>query len=359
MAITMSDIARDLNVSVVTVSKVLRNKGRISEPTRQRVLQRSRELNYQPNLIARSLVTRRTFTIGLLLPDFTHPFFARIAKSVAETMRSKGYHVLISYFEEDPKIELSEGQALLSRHVDGLILASAQSDGRCAFFKYIHERKTPLVLIDRAVPKVRASFVGVDHTGIGKMATEHLIAQGCRRIAHLRGPAVGIANDRLNGYCLALQEGGFPVFSDFIVEAGFHTESGYDAMRALLQTTLKVDGVFCYNDPIAVGAMKAISEAGKKVPGDIAVVGAGNVNYSDVLAIPLTTIDQEPDKIGKLASQLLLDQIESKKKFHRAKTVLVPHRLVVRESTEHRRPKSARPHSQEGTGTTGSKSPPK
>jgi LacI family transcriptional regulator len=355
MAVTMSDIARDLNVSVVTVSKVLRNKGKISEPTRQRVLQRSRELNYQPNLIARSLVTRRTFTIGLLLPDFTHPFFAQIAKAVAQTMRSRGYHVLISYFEEDPEIELSEGQALLSRHVDGLILASAQSDARCAFFKYIHERKTPLVLIDRAVPKVRASFVGVDHTGIGKMATEHLIAQGCRRIAHLRGPDVGIANDRLNGYCLALQEGGFPVLPDFIVEAGFHTESGYDAMRAVLQSSPKVDGVFCYNDPIAVGAMKAIREAGKKVPEDVAVVGAGNVNYSDVLAIPLTTIDQEPDQIGKIASQLLLDQIESKKKSHRSRTVLVPHRLVVRQSTEHRRPKGGMKDSHEGTNSSGSR----
>src|ERR1700687_123569 len=116
MAVTMQDIARDVAVSVVTVSKVLRNKGEISDATRQRVLRRAKALNYQTNWIARSLVTRRTFTIGLLLPDFTHPFFAQIAKSVAQTMRSKGYHVLISYFEEDPEIELSEGQALLSRH---------------------------------------------------------------------------------------------------------------------------------------------------------------------------------------------------------------------------------------------------
>jgi LacI family transcriptional regulator len=348
MAVTMSDIARDLNVSVVTVSKVLRNKGKISEQTRQRVLQRSRELNYQPNLIARSLVTRRTFTIGLLLPDFTHPFFAQIAKSVAQTMRSRGYHVLISYFEEDPQIELSEGQALLSRHVDGLILASAQSDGRCEFFKHIHGRNTPLVLIDRAVPNLRASFVGVDHTGIGRMATEHLIAQGCRRIAHLRGPDVGIANDRLNGYCLALQENGLRVLPDYIVEAGFQSESGYDAMRGLLQTTIEIDGVFCYNDPIAVGAMKAIREAGRKVPQGIAVVGAGNVNYSDVLAIPLTTIDQEPDEIGRVASQILLEQIESKKPL-KPRRVLVPHRLVIRESTEHRRAKGTKPPRHNGT----------
>ncbi len=127
MAVTMQDIARDLDVSVVTVSKVLRNKGKISLATRQRVLQRAKKLNYQANWIARSLVMRRTFTIGLLLPDFTHPFFAEIAKAIAETVRPQGYHVIIAYFEENPQLEKSEAESLLARQVDGLILASAQS----------------------------------------------------------------------------------------------------------------------------------------------------------------------------------------------------------------------------------------
>ena len=114
MAVTMSDIARDLQVSVVTVSKVLRNQGRISIATRKRVLRRAKELHYQMNWVARSLVTRRTYTIGLLLPEFTHPFFAEIARAVAQTVRPRGYHVIISYFEEDPKLELSEVDSLLA-----------------------------------------------------------------------------------------------------------------------------------------------------------------------------------------------------------------------------------------------------
>src|SRR5216110_2904120 len=122
MPVTMMDIARDLNVSVVTVSKVLRNQGKISDSTRKRVLRRAKQLNYQPNWIARSLVTRRTYTIGLLLPDFTHPFFAEIAKTVTETVRGRDYHVIISYFEEDAERERSEAQSLLARHVDGLII---------------------------------------------------------------------------------------------------------------------------------------------------------------------------------------------------------------------------------------------
>jgi len=136
----MLDIAKGLNVSVVTVSKVLRNKGKISAATRKRVLQRAKELNYQTNWIARSLVMRKTFTIGLLLPDFTHPFFAEVAKAVAETVRPHGYHVIISYFEEDPELERKEADSLVARQVDGLIAASAQSDGE--MFEGILERKS-------------------------------------------------------------------------------------------------------------------------------------------------------------------------------------------------------------------------
>src|SRR5437763_12960202 len=127
MPVTMMDIARDLNVSVVTVSKVLRNQGKISDSTRKRVLRRAKQLNYQMNWVARMLFTRRTFTIGLLLPDFTHPFFAEIAKAIGETVRPHGYHVIISYYEEKPKLEKNEAESLLARQVDGLILASAQS----------------------------------------------------------------------------------------------------------------------------------------------------------------------------------------------------------------------------------------
>ena len=141
MPVTMQDIAKGLNVSVVTVSKVLRNQGNISAATRKRVLQRAKELNYQTNWIARSLVTRKTFTIGLLLPDFTHPFFAEVAKAIAETVRAHGYHVIISYFEEDPELERNEADALMARQVDGLIAASAQS--RPDLFEGIRNEKCP------------------------------------------------------------------------------------------------------------------------------------------------------------------------------------------------------------------------
>jgi LacI family transcriptional regulator len=332
MTVTMLDIAKDVKVSVVTVSKVLRNQGRISDATRKRVLRRAKELNYQMNWVARSLVTRRTYTIGLLLPEFAHPFFAEIARAVARTVRPQGYHVVISSFEEDPALEASEIDSLLARQVDGLIIASSQPPRHLAMFKHIQERKTPYVLIDRPVRGLRASFVGVDNRVIGRLATEHLIARGCCRIAHLRGSRLEIAVERMEGYRQALTKAGFRPRSDYLVTGGHGDGTGYEGMCQLLKTQPRPDGVFCFNDPVAIGAMQAIREAGLKIPGDIAVAGAGNVRYSDVLAVPLTTVDQSPCRIGVLASELLLARIASKRSMPPQK-ILIPPKLVEREST--------------------------
>jgi len=333
MAVTMLDIAKGLNVSVVTVSKVLRNKGKISAATRKRVLQRAKELHYQTNWVARSLVTRRTFTIGLLLPDFTHPFFAEIAKAVAESVRPEGYHVIISYFEEDSDLERTEAESLVARQVDGLIMASAQSAEHLDLFEGIRRRKVPFVLIDRPIAGVNASFVGVDNEAIGLLATTHLIDQGCRRIAHLRGPALGIAAARLAGYRRALEKHHLKVPPSYVVDASYEHSTGYKATRKLLRSNPMPDGIFCYNDPVAIGAMKAIFDAGFSIPGDVALVGAGNVHYSDVLAVPLTTVDQGTAEIGRQAAELLLEQIGSKRALRPRKVLIAP-KLVVRQSTQ-------------------------
>jgi len=332
MPVTMMDIAKDLKVSVVTVSKVLRNQGRISEATRKRVLRRAKQLNYQMNWVARSLVTRRTYTIGLLLPEFAHPFFAEIARAVAQTVRPHSYHVVISSFEEDPELEASEVDSLLARQVDGLIIASSQPPRRLQMFTRVQERKTPFVLIDRPISGLRACFVGVDNRAIGELATEHLIECGCCRVAHLRGPKMGIAEERLAGYRRALAKHGLRGRSDYIVAGGHRDDTGYEGMRQMLQVRPLPDGVFCFNDPVAMGAMKAILEAGLKLPADISVVGAGNIHYSDLLAVPLTTIDQGTCRIGVLAAELLLERIASKSSMPPRK-ILVPPRLVEREST--------------------------
>ena len=279
MAVTMQDIARDLNVSVVTVSKVLRNKGKISLATRQRVLQRAKKLNYQTNWIARSLVTRRTYTIGLLLPDFTHPFFAEIAKAVAETVRPHGYHVIISYFEENPQLEKSEAESLLARQVDGLILASAQPGP--GGFENIRDRNTPFILIDRPIAGAHASFVGVDNQAIGQLATTHLISgvYANRAFARPRNRYRDRAHGRLPPR---------PGKSGLGGSRGIHRRSGLSGQYRL-QGDAKIvarrrpgrmaSSATTTWSPLA--PCERIADAGLRVPDDIAVAGAGNVHYSD------------------------------------------------------------------------------
>jgi LacI family transcriptional regulator len=328
----MKDIAQDLNVSVVTVSKVLRNQGDISAATRRRVLKRAKELNYQPNLAARSLVTRKSYIIGLIVPDLMHSFFAEVAKGISRTLQPHGYQILISNSEEDPELESKEINLLLARQVDGLILASAQPYGQTEMFRTIEERKVPYVLIDREVPGLKASFVGALDEQIGQMATQHLIDQGCQRIAHIRGPESSTGKGRLAGYRKAMSANGCKVISKYIIEGQHGDSTGYEAMRALLEVNPPPDGVFCYNDPVAAGAMRAIFDAGLDIPRDVAVIGAGNVHYSDLLIVPLSTIDQSSSMMGEKAAQLLLDAIPARRP-RKAKEIHITPKLLVRKSS--------------------------
>ncbi len=182
---TMKDIASDLGVSVVTVSKALRHQRDISEATRKRVLDRVKELDYTPNVTARSLVTGKTYLVGFVVPDLSHPFFAQIAKSLSRVLLKKGYCLTISTSEENAALEEDEINQLLSHRFDALVIAPSSTNP--SVLMRIKKRGLPFVLIDRRIPELDANYVGTDDEVIGLLATEHLIEVGCERIAHLRG----------------------------------------------------------------------------------------------------------------------------------------------------------------------------
>jgi LacI family transcriptional regulator len=292
-----------------------------------------RELNYQPDWIARSMVTRRTYLVGLILPDLMHSFFAEVAKGVARKLTPLGYHAVILNTEENGETEWRQVEILLTRKVDGLIIASAQSTGQVEVFETLGRREVPYVLIDRVINGVDANFVGTKDEDLGVMATAHLIDQGCKRIAHIRGPQTGTGIGRLKGYRRALTKHGMPIRPDYIVSGQYGDNTGYEAMRELLKTAPLPDGVFCYNDPVAAGAVKAVLEAGLRVPEDIAIIGAGNVRYSDLMRVPLSTIDQSSATIGEAAAELLCECMEAKTPAE-VKRIFIPSRLVVRESSQ-------------------------
>ena len=333
----MKDIAQELGISIGTVSKVLRDHPDISPETRERVRKRMRELGYRPNLAARALVTGRTHTIGLVVPDLVHPFFGEVASGLSRLLRKKSYSLIISSSDEDLEIENRAIDQLLARRVDALVLASSQKSSE--FLHNIEEQSTPLVLIDRRFAEEKVNFVGVDDEEIGRMATEHLIDVGCRKIAHIGGPAISTAVGRLRGYRQALESRGMLFDPTYVVSRDHADEAsdatGYEAMNELLAANRAPDGVFCYNDPTAMGAMQAAIEKGLRIPQDLAMIGSGNVRYARFLRVPLSTIDQQSEEIGGRAAKLALKLIESKTQ-PKPNTILLSPRLIVRESSARR-----------------------
>ncbi len=334
MAATMKDIARDLGVSVVTVSKVLRNHSDISAQTRKRVLLRMKELNYQPNPAARTLVTGRTNLIGLIAPDLVHPFFAEVAKGISAKLRSHEYSLIIASSEDDANLERREIEQMLARRVDALILASTQSKPETV--RRIQDQKLPFVLLDRKIGGVPANFVGIDDVMAGELATNHLLEIGCKTVAHIGGSDVSTAVDRQAGYSVILARAGMSLPSEYIVTYGRGDDSGdtagYHGMKKLLQLNPRPDGVFCLNDPVAMGAMRAIGEAGLRIPADVAIVGCGNVHYDDLLTVPLTSIDQDSHNLGASAAKLAMSMIKRKREGA-PKSLMMQAKLVVRASS--------------------------
>jgi len=330
----MKDIARELNVSVVTVSKALRNHDDISQETRGKVLRLMEQLNYRPNLAARALVTGRSFIVGFVLPGLLHSFFAEVAKGLTNVFRKNGYGLVIATSEEDPELESQEIEQLLARRVDALVVASTQSDA--ASFQRIEEQGVPYVLIDRRIAGLDANFVGVDDQLVGMMATEHLIQCGSRRVACINGAGMSPALGRLEGYKRALEKhglGGRPEYVRTLDEIGDASDdAAYAAMKELLALDEPPDAVFCFNDPSALNAMKAVLDAGLRIPEDMAIVGSGNIRHADFLRVPLTTIDQNSIAMGERAAKLALSLIEAKTP-QRARTILLEPRLVMRPSS--------------------------
>ena len=333
MAVRLKDIARDLGVSVVTVSKVLRGNKDIGDETRRRVLKRMKELNYQPNMMARGLATGRTYTFGLVVPDLVHPFFAEFAKSLSGVLRPTNRALILASSEEDPQIEQQEIKTLLRRGVDVLLIASCQPSLRN--FYDLGDQRTPYLLFDRNFPHLAAHFIGTDDLRVGELATRHLVEIGRRRIAHIGGQHTSPSFERLRGYRNVMAEERLPVPEDYVVIRERVEESGdvvgFQAMQDLLRAKERPDAVFCYNDLTAVGAIEAVIQSGLRVPEDVAIIGCGNFRYARYLHVPLTSVDQGTAELGRLAGEFALDLSAHPEQAPRS--IVVPPSLVVRQST--------------------------
>ena len=333
--VTLRDIASALRLSVSTISAALQKRPDISVLTRQRVLKKAQEMHYHPNWLARALVTRRTQVLGVVVPDLSWSFFTEVSMGIDGVSSAAGYNLVICNTGEDEVREVDELTSLVSRQVDGLILASAHKPGSTDVIQWLAKTNIPFVLIDRYYPG--ANFVGCDDEKIGFLATSHLIKQGYRHVAHIRGPNIWTAIGRLKGYLSALRQHGLRPRSDYVVEAQYHEESsGYEAMQKLLQLSPRPDAVFAGSDPMAIGALQAGRAAGLRLPEDFGLIGVGNARYTQYLSVPLSTVDQKRNILGRKAATLLLGLINRKRPAE-PRVILIEPKLIVRETSRRRR----------------------
>ncbi|PWT93754.1 MAG: LacI family transcriptional regulator [Blastocatellia bacterium] len=330
MPTKLEDIARALGVSKMTVSRAINNHPEISQETRARILQVARKMNYRPNQFARALTTNRSFLIGLVVPDLMHSYFAEICRGVEAHARPSGYQNLICSTDEDVEKEKAEIDALLSR-TDGLIVASALSSSETKFYRHLIADGARIVLIDRLLEGLRCSAVTTDDVLVGRLATNHLIKLGHRRVGHLSGPEVSTALKRLEGYKAALEEAGLRIRDSLIRECGYAEADGYRSMTSWILEGDVPSAIFVANDAAAIGAIAALVHAKMRVPEDVAIVGAGNIHYGDMLRVPLTTVSWSTSEMGHTAARLLLELIDNGSENKRNQIVVAPE-LVVRQS---------------------------
>ena len=328
---TITDIAKKLRLSAMTVSRALNSNPEVSDKTRERVLRAAQTMGYQPNRWARSLVTRRSMMIGVVIPDIAHAFFAEITCGVEDVIEKSGYDIFLCHSRGDAARERSEIQMLVGSQVDGLIVASVQPLQMPEIFTDLRQRKVPFVLVDRFFPESELPSVRVDDLAVGRIATEFLIGLGHRRIAHLEGPSLSPGALRWRGYLEALRAAQIEADPQWVMQGDFQIEGGREAMGRLLQVNPRPTAVFVANDPMAIGAVYACRNAGLRVPEDVSVVGAGNIEGPHHPNPFLTTVDWPREELGREAARMLLVSIQDPAARVGSK-VFTPN-LLVRQST--------------------------
>ena len=338
--VTLKEIAEQLNISVTTVSKALKDYPDVSKKTRGLVRELAKTLNYKPNTFAVNLRTRESKTIGLVIPVIVHHFFSSVIKGIIAQAEKKGYLVIILQSNESYELEKKQIDLLLSQRVDGIIISLANGTADFSHLNQVISQEKPLVMFDKIAKIVKCSKIIIDDRKAAYKATKHLIDIGCKRIAHFRGALLPQNSiDRFLGYKKALLDNNLPYDPSlvYICECGdMSFEEGKENAKQLLKDHDDVDGIFINTDLVAIGAMTQFNKQGVKIPEDISIVGFSNWFMSSVISPTLTTIDQPGFKMGKTAFKQLYKEIKAikNKKPIAPKIITLETALIERESTK-------------------------
>lgn len=328
---TIREVAERAGVAPITVSRVINNSGYVSEKTRARVEAAVAELGYVPNVLARSLRSKRTNTLALILTDISNPFWTTVARGVEDAASDAGFNVILCNTDESEVEQDKYLRVLLQKRVDGVLLVPVRSTVEP--IKFVQSQDTPVVVLDRRIPDAQADVVRCDSEGGAYRLTRLLLSLGHRRIAMLSGPeGVSTAEDRVAGYRRALAEAGLDDDAAMVYYGRFSLESGYDMARQMLARTPRPSGVFAGNNFIAIGALRALRDAGLRVPEDLALVGFDDLP-ADLVVDPFLTVAAQPAyEMGRQATELLLARLSGESPAAYQEIVL-PTEIIVRESS--------------------------
>lgn len=332
---TIHDIAKTLNVTASTVSRALNDHPRISEETKRIVKAAAQKAGYRLNGVASALRSGRTYTIGVIVPTADRSFFSAVVRGIEEVANIAGYNVMICQSNDSYQAEVKDVNALLRAQVDGVVLSLAKETSDFQHFEHLQEQGVPLVLFDRVTHHPGVSTVTIDDYWGAYKATEHLIEQGCRRIATLAGKYqnLNIYKERLRGYREALVAHGLPVEEAYICIANLDIEGGRAGAATLFDLPEPPEAIFCASDYSALGALQYLKEKGLKVPTDVALIGFANEAFTAFVEPAITTVDQHPVEMGQTVAKLFLEQIEAENTPFFTKNITLNADLIVRKSS--------------------------
>jgi DNA-binding LacI/PurR family transcriptional regulator len=332
---TITEIAKELNISPSTVSRALNNHPAISSGTREAVIELAKKLNYQPNLLALNLLRKKTNTIGVIVPEITSYFFSSIISGIQDLLNPLGVNMIIGQSNESYEEEKSIIRTFASIMVDGFLISPSSETKNVDHLKILTDNNIPLVIFDRDCEGLDVDKVFVDEYKGAFEAVNYLIASGCRRIAHIAGPpTLSTARHRLEGYKAALSLHGIPVRYEYIVESkGFAPEHGIDPTKQLLALPDPPDAVFTINDGVAIGSMYVIKEAGINIPDEISVVGFDDDPHSCYFRPSLSTVWQPTYELGMLSARILMKRIRNQNDTIKIRIEKLFPELIIRGSS--------------------------
>lgn len=332
MSVTIKDIAKKANISYPSVSRALSGKPGVSSKTREKVLKIAKEMNYQPNALARSLVQNRTATIGLIIPDILNPYFPEIAKGVEDEAHSRGLSVFLCNSDWDGDREGKYIDQLIANRVDGIIIFPTSS-ANISEIRRKAGRELPVVILGTSQTEDVSISISIDNVLGAELSVMHLLNKKHRKLAFIGGkPGLSGVDDRLEGYKKAHEKFGLSVEEEMIVENGFTFESGYNAMNDLLDQSRRPDAVFAENDVIAMGVIQALRTRGLRVPEDIAVVGFDDIPIASMAGIDLTTVRQPKYEMGKMAVSELHSVLQGESVPNVNKRLVLEPKLIIRKT---------------------------